>query len=154
MSWRTTLLALEQIGREGVPEVDDPAIEDVHHYVETRLVEIAGEVGYKLHTGRSRNEQIATDLRLYVREQIDEITKLLRVLRALWAAEARVGAPSRQSGEKDGDPSSGTRGDERRCRPPTRTCNAPSRCWWRIGCWRMSRCFCATSIGWTIAASG
>ena len=36
-----------------------------------RLVEIAGEVGYKLHTGRSRNEQIATDLRLYVREQID-----------------------------------------------------------------------------------
>jgi argininosuccinate lyase len=40
-----TLFALDQIGREGVPEVDDPAIEDVHHYVETRLVEIAGEVG-------------------------------------------------------------------------------------------------------------
>ncbi len=72
-----TLFALDQIGREGVPEVDDPAIEDVHHYVEHRLVEIAGEVGYKLHTGRSRNEQIATDLRLYVREQIDEITLLL-----------------------------------------------------------------------------
>ena len=59
-------------------EVDDPAIEDVHHYVETRLVEIAGEVGYKLHTGRSRNEQIATDLRLYVREQIDAISQQLR----------------------------------------------------------------------------
>jgi len=72
-----TLFALDQIGREGVPEVDDPAIEDVHHYVETRLVELAGEVGYKLHTGRSRNEQIATDLRLYVREQIDEVTRLL-----------------------------------------------------------------------------
>ena len=50
---------------------DDPTIEDVHHYVEKRLVELAGEGGYKLHTGRSRNEQIATDLRLYVREQID-----------------------------------------------------------------------------------
>jgi argininosuccinate lyase len=86
-----TLFALDQIGREGVPEVDDPTIEDVHHYVEHRLVEIAGEVGgrgpqltpglrevgWKLHTGRSRNEQIATDLRLYVREQIDEVTRLL-----------------------------------------------------------------------------
>ena len=38
---------------------------------------IIGEIGYKLHTGRSRNEQIATDLRLYVREQIDEIAQLL-----------------------------------------------------------------------------
>ena len=73
----TTLFALDQIGRESVPDVDDPAIEDVHHYVESRLVELAGEVGYKLHTGRSRNEQIATDLRLYVREQIDEVTRLL-----------------------------------------------------------------------------
>ena len=41
------------------------------------MVELAGEVGYKLHTGRSRNEQIATDLRLYVREQIDAVTQLL-----------------------------------------------------------------------------
>ncbi len=74
---QTTLFALDQIGRESVPDVDDPAIEDVHHYVESRLVELIGEVGYKLHTGRSRNEQIATDLRLYVREQIDEVTRLL-----------------------------------------------------------------------------
>ncbi|HUI85203.1 MAG TPA: argininosuccinate lyase [Candidatus Binatia bacterium] len=79
-----TLSALDQIGREGVPQADNPAIEDVHHYVESRLVELAGglalelrEVGWKLHTGRSRNEQIATDLRLYVREQIDEVTHLL-----------------------------------------------------------------------------
>ena len=62
---------------EGIPSADDPAIEDVHHYVEKRLVELAGEVGYKLHTGRSRNEQIATDLRLYVRAQIDAISELL-----------------------------------------------------------------------------
>jgi argininosuccinate lyase len=72
-----TVLALEQIAREQVPAADDPAIEDVHHYVETRLVELAGEVGYKLHSGRSRNEQIATDLRLYVRKQIDEVSQLL-----------------------------------------------------------------------------
>ena len=73
----TTLFALDQIGREELPAEDDPAIEDVHHYVETRLVELVGEVGYKLHTGRSRNEQIATDLRLYVREQIDAVCQLL-----------------------------------------------------------------------------
>ena len=72
-----TLFALEQIARAGAPQQDDPAIEDVHHYVEKRLVELAGEVGYKLHTGRSRNEQIATDLRLYVRDQIDVISQLL-----------------------------------------------------------------------------
>ncbi len=62
-----------------MPEADDPTIEDVHHYVEIALVEIAGEVGYKLHTGRSRNEQIATDLRLYVREQIDDASAQLLV---------------------------------------------------------------------------
>lgn len=72
-----TVLALEQIAREAMPADDDPGIEDIHHYVESRLVELAGEVGYKLHSGRSRNEQIATDLRLYVREQIDGIGKLL-----------------------------------------------------------------------------
>jgi argininosuccinate lyase len=71
----TTLGALDHIAAEGVPAADDPSIEDVHHYVETRLVQLAGEVGYKLHTGRSRNEQIATDLRLYVRAQIDAISQ-------------------------------------------------------------------------------
>ncbi len=72
-----TLSALDHIAAEGVPSADDPSIEDVHHYVETRLVQLAGEVGYKLHTGRSRNEQIATDLRLYVRTQIDTISQQL-----------------------------------------------------------------------------
>ena len=72
-----TVLALEQIAREKMPAANDPAIEDVHHYVETRLVELAGEAGYKLHSGRSRNEQIATDLRLYVRKQIDAVSHLL-----------------------------------------------------------------------------
>jgi len=71
------LKGLDQIAAEGIPSSDDPSIEDVHHYVEKRLVEVAGEVGFKLHTGRSRNEQIATDLRLYVRAQIDAISLLL-----------------------------------------------------------------------------
>ena len=72
----TIVRGLDQIGREGVTS-DDPSIEDVHHFVESRLVELAGEVGLKLHTGRSRNEQIATDLRLYVREHIDGLHTLL-----------------------------------------------------------------------------
>ena len=72
--------ALDQIAAEGIPADDDPSIEDVHHYVEKRLVELVGETGLKLHTGRSRNEQIATDLRLYIRTQIDEISLSLVAL--------------------------------------------------------------------------
>ena len=49
----------------------------MHHFVEKQLVARIGEVGYKLHSGRSRNEQIATDLRLYVRAAIDELRKEL-----------------------------------------------------------------------------
>src|ERR1035441_6086304 len=47
-----------------------PSAEDIHHFVELSLVNRIGSLGLKLHTGRSRNEQIATDLRLYVRKQI------------------------------------------------------------------------------------
>lgn len=47
--------------------------EDVHHYVELELAKLIGETAYKLHTGRSRNEQIATDLRLYARRVIDSV---------------------------------------------------------------------------------
>ena len=49
-------------------------LEDIHMAVEKRLIEKAGPVGGKLHTGRSRNDQIATDERLYLREVVDEIT--------------------------------------------------------------------------------
>lgn len=58
-----------------------PVAEDIHHFVELSLVERIGSLGRKLHTGRSRNEQIATDLRLYVRGQIDIIVHAL----AKWA---------------------------------------------------------------------
>ena len=50
-----------------------PTAEDIHHFVELSLAERVGSLGLKLHTGRSRNEQIATDLRLYVRGQIDSV---------------------------------------------------------------------------------
>src|ERR1035438_359679 len=58
-----------------------PTAEDIHHFVELTLVERIGSLGLKLHTGRSRNEQIATDLRLYVRTQIGLVVEAL----ALWA---------------------------------------------------------------------
>lgn len=56
--------------------------EDIHHFVELKLVERVGDLGLKLHTGRSRNEQIATDLRLHVRERIAALQSQL----AAWAA--------------------------------------------------------------------
>jgi argininosuccinate lyase len=57
--------------------LNDPDAEDVHHFVEKQLAAIIGTAAYKLHTGRSRNEQIATDLRLIVREMIDTLQALL-----------------------------------------------------------------------------
>src|ERR1051326_6823355 len=57
---------------------DELASEDVHSFVETRLVELIGDLGRKLHTGRSRNDQVATDLRLWLREEIDALGSLLR----------------------------------------------------------------------------
>jgi len=47
--------------------------EDIHHFVELELTKLIGDLALKLHTGRSRNEQIATDMRLFVRESIDDI---------------------------------------------------------------------------------
>src|SRR6202165_5381518 len=72
--------ALEEIGRraDSSPEfLNDPEAEDVHHFVEEQLVALIGPTGYKLHTGRSRNEQIATDLRLFVRHNIDTLHNLI-----------------------------------------------------------------------------
>src|SRR5262249_7323864 len=55
----------------------DPEAEDVHHFVEKQLVALIGETGKKLHSGRSRNEQISTDLRLFVRDSIDDLRAAL-----------------------------------------------------------------------------
>jgi argininosuccinate lyase len=55
-------------------------LEDVHMNIETALVERIGDVGKKLHTGRSRNDQIATDMRLYLRAETDHIRRLLHTV--------------------------------------------------------------------------
>ncbi len=76
---RTRIVSgLEQIHKE----IDDGELhwridlEDVHMNVESRLIEIIGDTGKKLHTGRSRNDQVATDVRLYLRDEIDHIVAL------------------------------------------------------------------------------
>jgi argininosuccinate lyase len=74
------LEGLQQIGEIAATAknfLEDDEAEDVHHFVEKQLVARIGDLGYKLHSGRSRNEQIATDLRLYVRAAIDELRKEL-----------------------------------------------------------------------------
>ena len=95
------LQGLKQIGEKAASSpsfLDDEEAEDVHHFVEKQLVALIGETGYKLHSGRSRNEQIATDLRLYVRATIDQLRHELGELccvvthRAEQAADAAMPA--------------------------------------------------------------
>ncbi len=62
------------------------ALEDVHMNIESALTDRIGSVGKKLHTGRSRNDQVATDIRLYLRDQIDIISRLvIRLQRGILA---------------------------------------------------------------------
>jgi len=76
----TLVKGLEQIRLEYRDGNFNPGVEqeDVHFAVERRLTEIVGDVGKKLHTGRSRNDQVGTDIRLYLRDQIQQIQGLLR----------------------------------------------------------------------------
>ncbi|MEL6786131.1 MAG: argininosuccinate lyase [Cyanobacteria bacterium J06607_15] len=71
---------LEQIRQEYRQGNFNPGVEaeDVHFAVERRLIEIVGDVGKKLHTGRSRNDQVGTDIRLYLRAEIRAIQQHLR----------------------------------------------------------------------------
>jgi argininosuccinate lyase len=57
-------------------------LEDVHLNIEARLTQLVGDAGKRLHTGRSRNDQVATDVRLWLRDEIDAIAALLRELQA------------------------------------------------------------------------
>src|SRR5690606_32283317 len=66
------------------------ALEDVHLNIEKRLTELVGDAGKRLHTGRSRNDQVATDMRLYLRGEIDRIVGAVGALqRALVELAAR-----------------------------------------------------------------
>ncbi|MDP9039650.1 MAG: argininosuccinate lyase [Acidobacteriota bacterium] len=85
-SEETTSIPMRE--RSGIPEnlrefghlivASTPAAEDVHHFAELQLQALIGPLALKLHTGRSRNEQIATDMRLFVRAAIDDTLAGLR----------------------------------------------------------------------------
>ncbi len=85
---------LEQIRQDYRQGIFRPGVdaEDVHFAVERRLTELIGDTGKKLHTARSRNDQVGTDIRLYLREQIDSIRAGLRQFQQalLTLAEAHV----------------------------------------------------------------
>jgi len=72
----------------------DDALEDIHMNIEARLTETIGEAGKRLHTGRSRNDQVALDVRLWVRDAIDGLSGQIKdVMRALVArAEEHAGS--------------------------------------------------------------
>jgi argininosuccinate lyase len=79
---------LETVRREAAEGTFQPGLadEDVHFAVERRLIALLGPVGKKLHTGRSRNDQVGTDLRLWLRRRLDGLdTDLVRLQRALWS---------------------------------------------------------------------
>ena len=68
------------------------ALEDIHMNVEARLKEVIGEPAGRLHTGRSRNDQVATDFRLWVRDQLDAASSGLTALISALVAQAEAGA--------------------------------------------------------------
>ncbi len=75
---RSALQTILERGQAGADYFDEQPAEDVHTFVEARLVEMIGDLGRKLHTGRSRNDQVATDLRLWLRGEIDKLAVTLR----------------------------------------------------------------------------
>jgi argininosuccinate lyase len=97
---KQTLAALDKIAERSQ---SDPAwvesfgadAEDVHHFVEKALVEELGPLGWKLHTGRSRNELVATDFRLFIIDAASEIKRgLLALIKTLlMQAKAKLGVP-------------------------------------------------------------
>jgi argininosuccinate lyase len=96
-------------------------LEDVHMNIEARLTELIGVTGKKLHTGRSRNDQVATDIRLYLRGAIDRIAaELTRLQRGTIEMAAQNTVPT--------------------CRPPNRFPSGTT-------CWPGTRCWSGTTAG-------
>ncbi|GAC1702056.1 MAG: argininosuccinate lyase [Candidatus Acidiferrum sp.] len=93
-----TIAALERIAERVKSDkacLDRSGAEDVHHFVETALVEELGALGWKLHTGRSRNELVATDFRLFVIHAAAEVQQGVAALlnSLLQQAKANIDAP-------------------------------------------------------------
>lgn len=92
--------ALAEIGYEiehGIQEFDE-SCEDIHMFIEQLLIAKIGDVGKKLHTGRSRNDQVALDLRLYARDAGDKIRALLKGLNAVLEELATQHAEAKMPG--------------------------------------------------------
>src|SRR5437764_7049226 len=70
---KSALQTILERGQASAHYFDEQTAEDVHTFVEARLVEMIGDLGRKLHTGRSRNDQVATDLRLWLRGELDRL---------------------------------------------------------------------------------
>ena len=93
---RTTLMQIRVELERGELAFDEDA-EDIHSFIEATLTERIGEAGKKLHTGRSRNDQVALDMKLYVRDEIDEtmrrIAELLKTIHRLMKAHINTIMP-------------------------------------------------------------
>jgi len=76
----------DEYNLKGVPE--DPALEDIHMHVEARLAELIGPAAGRLHTARSRNDQVATDFRLWVRNALDEVDAAVAAFQRVLVARA------------------------------------------------------------------
>jgi argininosuccinate lyase len=87
----TLLAALDKVADElaGGTMAFAPEDEDIHTAIERRVTEIAGDVGAKLHTGRSRNDQVATDLRLYTKRALREVATGVIALQEVLLARAK-----------------------------------------------------------------
>ncbi len=77
---RDALQTILEHGRQDERYFNDAVAEDVHSFVEARLIELTNDLGRRLHTGRSRNDQVATDFRLWMRTSIDDLADVIRNL--------------------------------------------------------------------------
>jgi argininosuccinate lyase len=96
-----TLAALDKIAERSQHDpawLASSAAEDVHHFVEKALVEELGPVGWKLHTGRSRNELVATDFRLFVMDAAAEIQHCLQALIGAFLSQAKANLKTPMAG--------------------------------------------------------
>jgi argininosuccinate lyase len=90
---RDTLLALDNLTRQIDNDpafLDSAAVEDVHHFVESALVHELGALGWKLHTGRSRNELVATDFRLFVMHAAARTQSAILELQSAFLEQAKA----------------------------------------------------------------
>lgn len=95
---RQIVQGLRRIAREGPPPTDElDAYEDVHSFVESKLRQIIGDAADKLHTGRSRNDQVLTDVALYIRRSADvivsELKKLSKIFLSLASKQKKAPMP-------------------------------------------------------------